>query len=738
MNANVLSGSLNAFWGLAYLAIAYFMIRRREERDPASNYLIVYSFTGFFVQSLLFLVQMGWLSLLPADVLVWFPYLGAALLILLFLAFTEEFLEQKSSGLWLNLGGVWLGMMLVWVGFSSMMPVFITGALRWHTVGLLLLLAGWVALLARAAYLIYHGYHQSQQLLRKNRCLYWALVLILITLGDILLFAGAQVIGSAIHLMGILIATYVILVSRVADPQQVGQRALGFLVITLIQIVVYALGFVLLQILLGDEAEFNILSLGVALAIVIVLLVNPFLERANRWVSHKVLGIGYDLNNIVREYSQGISNIVDLQRLAETSLEQIQRALSVREGCVFFLVDQEKDLERTLYRLQPIKTLNANAVAVGRLQANNPVSIRFCTRQDPLLHYDFEVGSEFKEMADEERQWLAGLNADVFVPICGQGKWIGLLALGKRKGGIRYLQQDLSLLSTLADQTVAGLQNARLVSDLNRVNADLEKTSQDLAKANENLHEIDRMKSSFIGVITHELRTPLASVGFALQIFEMYGLNHLGADQREQYQQIKTSYQMASRLIENLITFASFLNNQVKLNQERMNVRDLLREVLLPLKTQADEKGLEFKVEIIGEIPPLYADRKLIANAMYQLVQNAIKFTNSGGKVGVSCGVVADALCFEVRDTGIGIPPERLQEMWNEFSQMVDPLKRGVEGLGLGLALVKHIVAAHGGDVWTESQVGSGSLFGFQVPLISARQSKRVNEIFRRRTPFQR
>jgi len=151
----------------------------------------------------------------------------------------------------------------------------------------------------------------------------------------------------------------------------------------------------------------------------------------------------------------------------------------------------------------------------------------------------------------------------------------------------------------------------------------------------------------------------------------------------------------------------------------------------------ADEKRLELKVDLLGELLSLSADRKLLANAVNQLVHNAIKFTKPGGKVWISCWTTAEAIYFDVKDTGVGIPADKLTSMWNEFSQMADPLKRGAEGLGLGLALVKYIIAAHGGEIWAESKEGEGSAFGFQVPL-TIKPPKRPTDVFRKRPQYQR
>jgi signal transduction histidine kinase len=98
-------------------------------------------------------------------------------------------------------------------------------------------------------------------------------------------------------------------------------------------------------------------------------------------------------------------------------------------------------------------------------------------------------------------------------------------------------------------------------------------------------------------------------------------------------------------------------------------------------------------------------------------VQNAIKFTEPGGEVRVGCQTTDHSIRFEIQDTGVGVPADKLPALWDGFTQMADPVRRGVEGLGLGLALVKYVVNAHGGDVFADSEEDVGSTFGFEIPL---------------------
>jgi signal transduction histidine kinase len=145
----------------------------------------------------------------------------------------------------------------------------------------------------------------------------------------------------------------------------------------------------------------------------------------------------------------------------------------------------------------------------------------------------------------------------------------------------------------------------------------------------------------------------------------------------------------------------------------------LIREAVGPLATLAVTHQIKLSFDISPQLPLVSVDKERLSEAVYHLAHNAIKFNRTGGSVRVACYPAAEtALIFEVSDTGIGITPEKLSAIWEAFAQTADPVRRGVEGLGLGLALVKLTVEAHGGEVRATSTPGSGSTFGFRLPLM--------------------
>ena len=169
-------------------------------------------------------------------------------------------------------------------------------------------------------------------------------------------------------------------------------------------------------------------------------------------------------------------------------------------------------------------------------------------------------------------------------------------------------------------------------------------------------------------------------------------------------------------MIDSVISFASLLSKQGELKVEETEVAELIQTTLTPLEKMARSRNITLTCACSSQLDSIQADKARLAEAMYHLVHNAVKFNSAGGSVRVSCWSTDTHVVFKVEDTGQGISPEKLANIWEAFTQAADHVKRGVEGLGLGLALVKFVVEAHHGEVWASSQQGQGSTFGFRIP----------------------
>jgi PAS domain S-box-containing protein len=252
---------------------------------------------------------------------------------------------------------------------------------------------------------------------------------------------------------------------------------------------------------------------------------------------------------------------------------------------------------------------------------------------------------------------------------------------------------------------------------------------QDLRQAYQQLKELDRLKSSFIGVITHELRSPFVAADLSVQLLYRYVERGMVDEMLDQLKRLDQELAEGRRMIDSIISFAALVSKQGGLFLEETDLAPLIRDSIAPLEKMAATRQIKLRFRFAPDLPQAYLDQQRIGEAIYHLVHNAIKFNREGGTVEISCWSKDGKILFRIKDTGRGIPAEDLTTIWQAFAQMADEVQRGLEGLGLGLALVKSAVDAHGGEVSVTSAPNKGSTFGFWVPL--KLQPKRPGELVR-------
>ncbi len=235
--------------------------------------------------------------------------------------------------------------------------------------------------------------------------------------------------------------------------------------------------------------------------------------------------------------------------------------------------------------------------------------------------------------------------------------------------------------------------------------------------------ELDSMKSEFVATVSHDLRSPLTLMRGYATMLEMVG--ELNEQQRGYVRKIISGVENMSRLVNNLLDLGR-IEIGVGLQLENVPVLDIVERVTGALKLQAEQKEIRLDIELARDLPArVEADQALLHQAVFNLVENAIKYTPSGGRVVLRLHRQEEFLVFEVQDNGIGIAPEDLPHLFEKFFRGRQREARTQHGTGLGLAIVRSIAERHGGRVWVESKLGEGSTFYLQIPITQPKPSTR-------------
>lgn len=296
------------------------------------------------------------------------------------------------------------------------------------------------------------------------------------------------------------------------------------------------------------------------------------------------------------------------------------------------------------------------------------------------------------------------------------------------QGRPRLLGQTLIDLGMVDRETldqVITLQIFQLQKALQDSNRELEQRvterTMQWSQAVERLTELNRLKANFISTVSHELRTPLTHLKGYLELMAAGELGPLTNEQESAIAVMARAELRLERLIDDLIQFSLVSRGELSLNLSLVRLDDLGRAAVLQLEPKARAKNIAVQTEIPAPLPGVNIDEEKIGWVFTQLLDNAIKFTPRGGLVLLSLTAVDDLVTTTVRDTGIGIPAERIAEIFQAFHQLDSSSTRQHGGTGLGLALARRIIQAHGSEIEVKSKEGQGASFSFTLP--GARQA---------------
>ena len=252
-----------------------------------------------------------------------------------------------------------------------------------------------------------------------------------------------------------------------------------------------------------------------------------------------------------------------------------------------------------------------------------------------------------------------------------------------------------------------------LAENLNRMSSELGRLYRQLETANQH-------KSEFLANMSHELRTPLnAVIGFSEVLKErMFG--ELNDKQSEYIDDIHTSGRHLLSLINDILDLSKIEAGRMELELSEFSLPEMLQSTLVLLRERASNHNIALGLEVAPELGNVRADERKVKQVMLNLLSNAVKFTPDGGSVGVGAVANAGTIEISVTDTGIGIAPEDLAAVFEEFKQVGQDSARKAEGTGLGLALTKKFIELHGGTIRVESTPGKGSTFAFTLPIATA------------------
>jgi signal transduction histidine kinase len=394
------------------------------------------------------------------------------------------------------------------------------------------------------------------------------------------------------------------------------------------------------------------------------------------------------------EVNQTITSTLDLNHLLGI-IAQVAAELTRTESASILLLDKNTG---ELYFLT-VTGDEEDEVKRVKVPLEGSIAGWIFTHNEPLIIHDPQKDPRHYQAVQKKTGFL--IHSLMGAPLNFGGETIGVIEVINRSAKEAFTEQDLQTLMALAAQAAIAIQNAELLSKLKR--------------AYDELAEMDQVKSDFVAIASHELRTPLNVIlGYATFLKD-----DLGGDASQQLEIVLRSAMRLRSLIDDMVNLRHLDTGEAReqLELEEFALPQLIADVMQEFSGMAEAKRLRVGVSQPDQPVKIVADRQKIYLVLANLFSNAIKFTGAGGRVQVAIQVHNSEVRVSVRDTGIGIPADKLTRVFDRFYQVEDSLTRHYGGMGLGLSIAKGMVELHGGRIWAESVENMGSSFTFALPL---------------------
>jgi signal transduction histidine kinase len=426
---------------------------------------------------------------------------------------------------------------------------------------------------------------------------------------------------------------------------------------------------------------------------------------------------------LLNEASAALTASLDLA----TTIERVARVVvpALADWCVVDLVDdataaggtgirragaahadprRQLLLEELTRRFPPRRdqpTLARTVIATGRSTLANDVPDEMIDR----LSIDPDQATLVRRI---------GLRSYMIVPLQARERLLGVVAL--LSGQRRYDDDDLSLAEELGRRIGMAVDNAMLFAQA-RASAEAEHAARmEAEQARARADDANRAKTEFLAVMSHELRTPLNAIAGYAELLEIGIHGPLNDSQREAVARIQRSERHLLALINDVLNFAKLDAGHVDIELGPVPVHETLAALEALVAPQVRAKGLDYAYAPCAADVTIEADPEKVRQILLNLLSNAIKFTDGGGRIVVTCTIEDDVVRLHVTDTGVGIPPDKLERIFEPFVQLQPGRTRTREGTGLGLAISRDLARAMHGEVAVESTVDVGSTFTLTLP----------------------
>lgn len=725
-----------------YGASLIFNAVRKLRIYKVADYLLVILLSLFFLITFILLgSEFKWWDFLGQGIQVHLPQYAMLLFSGVLFALTYAVFRTENPGWWWLAAGLGCVALAVVADYLVLFPsgMNVGGSSEGYArsaLSTMVLAVGWGLTVIWTSVQLLQAYRHSERRVVKQRAIFWTSALIFYIGSSILFLLGKYLVGCLLLLFATLILNFLVLTYRLPDLKNLGLKLVSYTLTGITIVLIYALGFLLLERFSFDLAWYKPVYNGAFFSLVVLIFFRP----VQKLIQSILLGIIPSENKKtleIRSYSKTLSSILDIELLSKVTIEMICDALEVQKGTLFLVDRLEPDKEPPNWYLKAVQGTSTTLPDLEFLPAHSPITKVLVEEKRPLTQSELEFIPKFQTIPENVMVWIRSLAVEALVPIHTEDEWIGLFALSQKRSGASFSDDELELLSTVADQTSVALQNARLVASLTKIDSQLRRAKASQDTALDKIEQIKKSATDIISIKAHELRSPLTVVSGYSQLLADDSALMKDEYYRELISGIMSGSERLQAIIENMIDTATIQPKNLNIGTTPLSLYTLIDDVCQDLRGNVQARKITLSHDNLGEIPPVYGDRTALQKVFQIIINYAMTHTPSGGKITITGRYIpprSEVLKWEgaeivVCDTGIGIDSdakgrffqEHMNPMVMDFS-VLDEIAAGEEKPGEELAIVRSIIEAHNGRIWVERMVKDddhlpGSEFHVVLPL---------------------
>lgn len=508
------------------------------------------------------------------------------------------------------------------------------------------------------------------------------------------------IFGPMFSLIFVGVIFYTILKHRLLAIRLILARSVAYVFLIAVLASIYTIGiFFISRYIFYGETPTQQRFTSALLALFIVLTFEPLKNAVQKATDRVFFRSKYNSDEIILELTTIIASNVKLKDLTQKTLHKLLNDLQIERGAFI------------IYRKQNKFTISADGYR--KLPNFKKEAIDSIYRLKKMVMLDEEKDKNM-------RQLMHQLGVEIVVPLSDREQSEGLLVLGSKKSGEMYTPQDVKILEIFGPVISIAIQNAKSYEEIRSFNKTLSErvaaATKELQESHEKLQTLDKQKDKFLGMASHELKTPITSI----KAFSQVLYRKIDKKEHKEYasllENINAQTDKVTKLINDLLNVSNIEEGKLVLNKEKFDADELIEKTISDIQFTTDTHTIIKKGRIKTSA---YGDADRLSQVVSNLLTNAIKYSPRANKVIVSVSENAMQALITVKDYGPGINKEDQQKIFDRFYRTKDHEEKNIAGFGLGLYIAAEIVKRHDGELQVASSKGKGSVFSFTIPLYS-------------------